>query len=615
MNRTYYLTLLLLLMIFETQAQLPILEKNFDISRKSKNGYLGGIETDLTKQTLDMIFVLKSGKKSVKREIYTFDKDLKLLNTVKDEQDIEQMRKKYKWFNFKGDSYQTNSLSASANLTGKLVFRKKQITWKYLWLTGSYNKNIKQLDKVKATSENSEKYLFRGGSYEVESDSTVLVLAGKQEKKNDLLGSMMHYDVLSCDNQINIKTVSSLDFQYPNAPVFSAALEDDNPELDNDDFPRDWILIFAPQGGAGFSKFADPKPTNYTYVRVNSKGQLVEKFNFNSPSNGWRVLGAYEREGSVFLYGSATTKDPGSKYINQVYKTTMVATTSADTDEKQTANAPKSGLGGLGGGLGALKGGLSVLNGSMDFGVTQDQIDDTMDELKYTNFQVGKISNGKFDFLSSPSIDDFDSKKAKPSDQKRYVEFDGKRFVINGISFSSSGDVFINGQDFKKITSGKNKGERSYKGVYMFQFDPAGNLKKNYGVTLDQKSKSGLFNNAPLTSDMYPSKSFIQQSADGKNLYWMMRMVSSIHEEKHTTYGYYSDMVTTTWEPLYGMQYGSINVADGQLSEFKHLGESERKNYYLFKKTDSAKMGPYTFVFSETVKGDKILISRLDLAK
>ena len=602
--------LLVVLSITRAQAQLPVLEKSFEISRKSKNGYLGGINVDDKKQTMDMVYVLRSTtKKKVKREIYTFDKDLNLLNTVKDEQYLEEMKKSYKWFNFKGDSYQTHSLSASANLTGKLVFRKKEITWNYLWLTGEYNKSVKQLEKVKPTTDNSEKYIFRGGSYEVETDSTVLVLAGKQEKKNDFVGSMMHYDILSCDNQVNIKTVGKLDFDYPNAPVFSSPLEDDNADLDNDDFPRDWVLVFAPQGGSGLGKAADPSTTNYTYVRLNPQGQQVERFTFNSPSNGWRVLGAYEREGSVFLYGSATTKDVKSKYINQIYKTVMVATTSADADEKEVANAGSKSP------FGAISGGLSMLKGTADLGITQDKIDDLMDELKYTNFQLGKITNGKFDFLSSPSIDDFDSKKAKPADQKKYVDFDGKRFVINGISFSTSGDLFVNGQDFKKINSGKAKGQRSYKGVYMFQFDQTGNLKRNYGVFLDQSKTSGLFNNAPLTSDMYPSRSTIQESADGKNLYWLMRMVRSIHKESHTTYGYYSNSTTTTWEPLFSMEYGSINVADGQLSDFKVLGESEKKKFYLYKKADNAKMGAYNYMFSETEKGDKILISRMDLSK
>lgn len=604
--KTTKIAFLLLFTIQLAKAQVPIIEKDFDISRKSKNGYLGGIEVDNDKQTVDMIFVLKSStKRKVKKEVYTFDKNLNLLNTVKQEEEIEKMKKKYKWFNFRGDSYVSNSLNASANLTGKLVFRKKEITWKYLWLNGEYNKTVKQLEKVKPTTENAEKYIFRGGSYEVETDSTVLVVAGKQEKKNDLLGSMMHYSILSCDNQVNIKIVGSLDFDYPNAPIFSGPAEDDNKELTNDDFPRDWILIFAPQGGPGLSKYADPKPTNYTYVRLTAQGQLVEKFVFNSPSNGWRVLGAYEKDGAVFVYGSATTKNPESKYINQIYKTTLVATTSADSEEKD--ESASKGFGGLGAGL-------SMLKGTADFGVTQDAIDVILDELKYTNFQIAKTSNGKFNFINSASIEDFEKVQVKPNDQKRFVVFDGKKFVIRGISFASTGDIFINGQDFKTTSMGKNKGKRIYKGTYMFQFDSQGNLKHNYGVFLDQSKTSGFFNNSPLTSDMIPATSYIQESGDKKNIYWLMRMAKSIHKESHTTYGFNSNTTVTTWEPLFNMEYGAINIANGTLSDFKTLGESERRKFYLFKNANTAKMGNYTFMFSETERGDKVLISRLDLA-
>ncbi|TAH05023.1 MAG: hypothetical protein EAZ15_00225 [Sphingobacteriales bacterium] len=598
---------LLFFTIQVAKAQVPIIEKDFDISRKSKNGYLGGIDVNNDKQTIDMVFVLKSTtKRKVKKEVYTFDKNLNLLNTVKEEEEIEKMKKRYKWFNFKGDSYVSNSLNASANLTGKLVFRKKQITWKYLWLNGSYNKSIKQLEKVKPTTNNAEKYFFRGGSYEVETDSTILVIAGKQATKGDYLGSMMHYDILSCDNQVNIKTVGTLDFAYPNAPIYSGPLEDDIQELSNDDFPRDWVLIFAPQGGPGLNKAADPKPTNYTYVRINAQGALVEKFNFNSPSNGWRVLGAYEKDGSVFTYGSATTKDPESKYINQIYKMNMVATTSADAEEKD--ESASKGFGGLGAGL-------SMLSGTADMGMTQGAIDNVLDELKYTNFQIGKISNGKFDFVNSASIEDFEKVQVKPTDQKKFVVFDGKKFVISGISFSSAGDILINGQDFKTTKSGKNAGKRIFKGAYMFHFDQAGNLKHNFGVFLDQSKTSGFFNRSPLTSDMIPATSYIQESGDKKNIYWLMRMAKSIHEESHTTYGFNSSTKTTTWEPLFNMEYGAINLIDGTLSDFKTLGESERRKFYLFKNANTAKMGNYTFMFSETERGDKVLISRLDLAK
>ena len=610
MNKNYISSVgLLCLILLSTMcalAQVPIIEKEFDISRKAKNGYLGGIDINSEKQTLDMVFVLRSTtKRMVKREVYTFDKDLNLLNTVKDEQAIEKMKTKYKWFNFKGDSYVSNSLSASANLTGKLVFRKKEITWKYRWLLGNYNKSVKQLDKVKPTS-NAEQYFFRGGAYEVESDSTVLVVAGKQEKKGDYVGSLKHYDILSCDNNVNIKVASSIDFDFPNAPIYSGPLEDDNEELSNDDFPRDWILVFAPQGGSGIGKLADPKPTNYTYVRVNPQGQIVEKFSFDSPTNGWRVLGAYEKEGGVYVYGSATTKDPESKYINQVYKTPLVATTSADAEEQKESTG--GGIGKLG--LGGLGKGMSMLGGTADFGITQDAVDAGLDELKYTNFQIGKISGGKFEFLTSPTIADFEKVQAKPADQKKFVEFDGKKFVINGIFFTSNGDILVNGQDFK--TLGKGKG-RSYKGVYMFQFDPTGNLKRNYGIFLDQSKTSGFFNTSPLTSDMIKTTSFIQESGDKKSVYWLMRMAKSIHKEVDVDFGFNSKTTTTTWEPLFNMQYGAINTADGTLSDFKTLGESEKKKFYLFKNANTIKMGNYTFMFSETERGDKVLISRLDL--
>jgi hypothetical protein len=377
-------------------------------------------------------------------------------------------------------------------------------------------------------------------------------------------------------------------------------LDDDNSELDNDDYPRDWVTVFAPQsGGSGIDKgLADPNKNNYTYVRMNTQGEIIEKFSFQSPSNGWRVLGAYDHDGSVFLYGSANNKD-ADKYINQIFKTTMVPTTSADDDEKEGSSSGNS-----------IKGGLSLLTGSADLGVTQSKIDEVLDQLKYTNFQIGKISNGKFDFLTCPNIADFEKLQSKPDGQKKFAEFDGKSFVINGISFSKSGDVFVNGQDFKKIKKG-----RSYKGVYMFQFDPAGTLKHNYGVILDQSKTSGFFNSSPLTSDMIPSKSFIQESGDGKSLYWMMRMAKSIHKETHTTYGFGSNTETTTWTPLYNMEYGSINIADGQLSDFKFLGESEKKKFYLFPNVSETRLANYSLFFSETEKGDKILVSRIDLTK
>jgi hypothetical protein len=66
---------------------------------------------------------------------------------------------------------------------------------------------------------------------------------------------------------------------------------------------------------------------------------------------------------------------------------------------------------------------------------------------------------------------------------------------------------------------------------------------------------------------------------------------------------------------LYQYEYGNINIANGELSEIKGFGESEKKEYYLFPNTGSYRMNQYLYFFSETINGSKILLSRIDLSK
>ncbi len=599
-NAIFFILTIFMLGTIQASAQVPILEKSYDVSRKAKNGYLAHIETHAEKGTIDMIFILSSTTNhKIKYEIYTYDKDLNLVNTVQEEEFVDKVKSRWNWFNFKGESFVTNSLTASSDLAGKLVFRKKQTTGTWVWLTGTYYRHIRQLEKVKPKTEDNMKYFFTS-AYEIERDSSVLVIAGKPEKKTH--NEMMNFDVMSCDNEVNINTVDKIDFPYPQKIVFSAPLQDEQASVSNDDFPRDWVVVFAPSGL--YNKDSDPKPTNYTYIRISTKGKVLEKFSFDSPSNGWRVLGAFEKDNSVFLYGSAITKNPSKDYSNDVFKNLqMVATTSASALEKEEENNSGSGI----------LGGISAISsmGSKDNGKSQDEVDIPLDELKYTNIQIGKITNSKFEFLSSPDIEEFEKKQAKPVDQKKFITFDGKKFEINGINISSSGDIFVSGQDFTNSKKG-----RIYKGVYMFQFEPNGNLKKNYGVKLDQSKKSSFFNKSPLTSDMYIAHNSVRESIDKKSLYWLIKDVKSIREESNSSFVSLSTVrVKTTWTPLYQYEYGNINIANGELSEFKGFGDSEKKEFYLFQNTGSYQMDNYLYFFSETLNGNKILLSRMDLSK
>ena len=137
--------------VYAQQTGINILEKDYEISRKAKKGYLGGVEAK-ENGNFDMVYFLPSSRRKVKIEVYSFDKDANLLDTKKDEWDVEKVKKKWKWFNFKGDEYSTTAASLSTNLSGKMMFKKRLIKAKYNWLVGGYLKSIKMLDRQKLTA-------------------------------------------------------------------------------------------------------------------------------------------------------------------------------------------------------------------------------------------------------------------------------------------------------------------------------------------------------------------------------------------------------------------------------------------------------------------------------
>ena len=340
---------------------------------------------------------------------------------------------------------------------------------------------------------------------------------------------------------------------YYNKNIFSKPLRDDDLEHDNNEKPRDWIIVLAPEELPGmFKPNNDPNPCNLTYLRISPKGKILEKLSFNSPSNGWKINAAYEHNGSVYLYGPAVTNDPSSKYYQEVAG-----------QKEHKGHKSNKGLG-------------------------------------FTNYQLAKITKGKLDFISSPSISDLQAKQVKPKDQKNFVEFTGEDFSTNGITVATTGDVFITCQN-KEISRGK---PTMYGGVSMFHFDPTGNLKRNYGVFNKENEES-----------VGSTSSYIYPSGDGKSLYWLMRVPKV---DFHLAHNEGEDATTegNFYRTEDAMDYGSINIEKGELSEFKTVGEGNKKPFYLYDYGRSIrKMGNYIYLFSKQYKGDKILLTRLNLSK
>jgi len=597
-NLAIFIILLFISNITPIFAQEMMLEKDHEISRKAKKGYLGKVE-EMENGNFDMIFILPSSQKKIKSEIYHFDKDANLLGTDKDEIEIEKAKKKWKWFNYKGDYFLTNNISASANYSADLVFRKKRVTAKYNWWTGRYERKVKLLEKVKPKNDDGKKYKFLGGVYEVERDSTILVMAvNASDPKNKLYGS---YDLLKSDNELNIQVLQKVEFPYSMTCVYSQPLADDLTEtVENDDVPRDWILIYAPTNVV--KPNTSPDPYAFEYLRITPEGKISERVKFTAPTAGWRIIGAYEKENAVLVYGMGSGKE--DKYVNQIFKTGCVATTSNDASEQAKSNTSS---GGAFGGFAKLG---NTFSGKDEVGITQEQVDANMDLLKYNSFVFCRLRNGTMGSKMT-EIEEVNEKATCPPDMKKPLPFDGKMFTVSNIDFLSDNSILLSIQDFKKSKSEYRP--YIYKGVYLLHFTQQGELIKNYTVNIEQKNKKGFFNNSPLTSDMVPSISSVYESADKTKLNWVIQIVKAIEKESSSDWNYFggSTTVTTTYSPLYSIQYGNIDLASKKSSDFKTLGEDENRKYYLYPSNNILPTMDYLYFFSETTRGDKMLVSRL----
>ncbi len=576
-------------------SQKMMLEKDYEISRKAKKGYLGNVE-EKENGNFDMIYILPSSKRKIKTEIYHYDKEANQLGVDKDEIEIEKARTRWSWFNYKGDYFLANNTSASANFSSDLVFRKKRITASYNWWTGQYERKVKLLDKVKPKNEDGKKYKFFGGAYEIERDSTILVMAiNAGDPKEKMFGS---YDLLKSDNELNIQVLEKVVFDYSMTCVYSQPLKDDLiATIENDDSPRDWILIYAPTDV--IRKNTAPDPHAFEYLRITPEGKIRERVKFSAPAVGWRIIDAYEKDNAVLVYGMGSGKD--NKFVNQIFKTGMVATTSNDAEDQAQANTSSAGSFG-----GFAKMG-STFSGKDEIGTTQETIDAQLDLLNYNSFIFCRLRDGVAGSKIT-EIDEVNEKATCPPDMKKPLKFDGKMFTVCNVDFLSDKSIALSIQDFKKSKTGN-----IYKGMYLLHFTTKGELITNYTINIDQKSKKGFFNNSPLTSDMVPSSSSVYESADKTKLNWILHIVKAIDKESSSSSDYFSGTTTTrtTYTPLYSIEYGNIDLQAKKASDFKTLGEDEKRKYYLYPSHNVLSTNDYLYFFSETTKGDKMLISRL----
>ncbi|MFZ5973389.1 MAG: hypothetical protein ACOYXA_17525 [Bacteroidota bacterium] len=409
-------------------AQELELEKTYKISRASKRGTLAGLDYDYVDRTYTLTYFTGQKRNTFKYEQYVFDHDFNLVSDNEFEEEAEKMKKKFKWFKFKGEEYVVQGNTVENNMMGTLVLRKKRITYKYQFLMGGYTRRVEVLEKVKPKTEDGNKFT-RMDHMEDDMTGDLFVLASVKAK----VGTKGNEDVgeiklLKFDSDLNMTKMTSIDFPYLQTLAFSRAIERPNPDDEEAPGIAGMVFIFAPSNLMG-KKLADPNNNNFTYVRVDDQCNIVERFNFNSPASYWRIDEMLVNNNDFYFYGPAMAGR--DKYFNE--------------------------------GAGSRIGG---------------------GEVKYKAVQLMKVSDGKMVYLTETDLEEFKSKQKFPPGQRKTPDYNGREFGVRSYNFAPNGDLIILGQNYDKNKDGFIT---KYEDVLGFHFDANGKLRAQYG--LDTKEK------------------------------------------------------------------------------------------------------------------------------
>lgn len=475
----------MVLMMGTTFAQQLELEKTYKISRASKRGFLAGLDYDADKKTYRLTYFTGQKRNTFKYEEYTFDNDFNLISEEEFEDEAEKMKRKFKWFKFKGETYTVVGNTIENNMMGTLVLRKRKITYNYQFLLGGYTRKVEVLEKVKPKTDEGNKFT---GVTHAEDDMTgdLFVVAsvkmkGGAKADNSNVGQM---HILKFDADLNLAQDLDLGFQYPQTLAFIRSLDRENPDDPESPGVSGLAMVFAPTNILG-KKNADPDNNNFTYVRIDENCKVVERFTFKSPASYWRIDEMIVSGNEAYFYGPAMAGR--DKYYNE--------------------------------GAGSRFGG---------------------GEVKYKAVQLMKVSGGKMAYLTETNLEEFKAKQQFPPSQRKTPDYTGREFGIRSYNFAPNGDLIILGQNYDKNKDGIIT---RYEDVLGFHFDKNGVLRAQYGldtkekgITVDYNYLNGIgYTTVQKITTVYACPQALLPGTTG-DMYWILQEVKGQSKEKLLTY-------------------------------------------------------------------------------
>jgi hypothetical protein len=399
----------------ELTAQTIEKEASYLLDGKARRGRLAQVEV-ADNGNYKLYYITKAKTSKVKFLIYTFTPDFEFVSKEEDEIELEKVKTKYSWFNFKGELYTVQGITMNWNPVMPLVLKKKEITYKYDWLLLGYYKTVKVLDKVKPRTDDGMKY-FAKKYFEDEVTGDIYIVAGVapgglSKKAGDQLIDMR---ILKFDFDLNLLGETKIPFEYGQEVAFAQGFAEADPENPESVGFKGGAIVFAPTVWKGSSAPVDKEKGNFTYVQFDENLNIEVKESFVNPSPGWAIDGMQwmandKGEKEVYIYGPAAFgKD---KYYN-----------------------------------------VAVQSG------------------KKKSIQLMKVGDGKIQYLTESNIEDIAAVKKMPSTHKKTFDYNGKSKLSFQFTPLSSGNIVLYGQYYNEGKPG------DYSAM---EFNGEGKLVANY---------------------------------------------------------------------------------------------------------------------------------------
>lgn len=212
------------------------------------------------------------------------------------------------------------------------------------------------------------------------------------------------------------------------------------------------------------------------------------------------------------------------------------------------------------------------------------------DKFKAKNFQIVRISGGKVSFITSTPISDFEKKAQVPPGQKRSPDYTGRKFRVADIIETGNGDLLFSGQNYTTPGGlGRRGAGTEYTDIVMLHFDNRGNLKAQYGVRREENDKE---------AKMAPNTQLLNESKDGKSLYWTILEMKGVKAEK--------ELGDSKYKFLVYPNVAKINLSAATIGEFVQHGQG-KSDYYVNNKYPLLRIGKGQVVFLGESKSGKTL--------